>query len=212
MQSKERRARQKAELRTQILEAARFLFVRRGYEAVTMREVAARIGYTATALYYHFPDKESLLRELCERDLEALSDHFRRLGRIADPVERIRRTGQAYIQFGLEHPQHYRLMFMVQRPDPQPDQSRIEKGNPDQDAYAFLLKAVTEAMAAGRFRTDLKDPELMAQTLWACAHGLVALHLNKMDGDWVDWRPVADASRLVNGALLDGLLRREPSS
>jgi DNA-binding transcriptional regulator YbjK len=56
-----RRAREKAALRAQILDAARQLFAKEGYEAVTMREVARKIQYTATALYYHFPDKESLL-------------------------------------------------------------------------------------------------------------------------------------------------------
>jgi AcrR family transcriptional regulator len=206
MHSKERRSREKAQLRARILDAARYLFVRKGYEAVTMRDVAARIGYTATALYYHFPDKASLLHELCRFDFLALSDYFKRLGRIADPVERIRKTGQAYVSFGLEYPEHYRLMFMVRHPDPSAEQLRIEKGNPDQDAYAFLLKAVKEALAAGRFLPELKDPELIAQTLWASVHGLVALHLNKMEGDWVDWRPAARAAQLITGALLDGLL------
>jgi AcrR family transcriptional regulator len=206
MQSKERRAQEKAQLRARILEAARYLFIRKGYEAVTMREVAARIGYTATALYYHFPDKESLLRELCELDFEALSAYFKRLGRISDPIERIRKTGQAYVNFGLEYPEHYRLMFMVRHPDPPAEQLRIEKGNPDQDAYAFLLRAVEEAMAAGRLLPQLKDPELVAQALWGCVHGLVALHLNKMEGDWVTWRSPAKAAQLITGALLDGLL------
>jgi AcrR family transcriptional regulator len=62
MESQERRAQEKAELRAQILDAARRLFAERGYAAVTMRAIARRIGYTATALSYHFPDKESLLR------------------------------------------------------------------------------------------------------------------------------------------------------
>jgi AcrR family transcriptional regulator len=206
-QSNDRRAREKVELRSKILNAARSLFARQGYAAVTMREIARKIGYTATALYYHFPDKESLLRELCETDFRSLSDSFRRLGRVGDPVERIRRTGRAYVDFGLEHPQHYRLMFMTPHPQPSPDELCIERGNPEQDAYAFLRQAVQEALAAGRFRPDLKDADLIVQALWAGVHGVVALHLNKADSEWVDWRPPLKTSKLLHDALLRGLLR-----
>jgi len=207
MESKERRAKAKAEMRGKILDAARVLFAQRSYEAVTMREIAGRIGYTTTALYYQFADKEALLRELCARDFLALIETFKRLGRILDPVERIRKAGQAYVKFGLHYPEHYRLMFMTPNPEPTPDEMGIEKGNPDQDAYAFLLEAVREAMAAGRFRPEFKDAELLAQVLWASVHGLVALHLNKGAGKWVEWRPASKAVQLITGAYLDGLLR-----
>jgi AcrR family transcriptional regulator len=201
----ERRAKEKAALRGKILEAARSLFARQGYEAVTMREIARKIGYTATALYYHFPDKESLLRELCETDFRALREYFKRLGRIPDPVERIRRTAYAYVRFGLEYPQHYRLMFMT--PHPQPVPQSIERGNPDQDAYAFLLQAVREAMDAGQFRAEFKDHELMAQALWAAMHGLVALHLTKAKDDWVEWRPPLKTAEVLCQVALRGFLR-----
>ena len=194
-------------MRRRILDAARRLFVKQGYEAVTMREVARKIGYTTTALYYQFPDKESLLRELCQRDFVALSDRLNRLGRISDPVERIRKAGLAYVDFGLKHPQHYRLMFITPRPEPSPEAMRIERGNPQQDAYAFLLQAVEEAIAAGRFRKELTDPDLVAQVLWASVHGLVALHLNSSRDKWVEWRPASSALELITGAYLDGLLR-----
>jgi AcrR family transcriptional regulator len=207
MEPRDRRAKAKADLRKRILDAARALFVKRGYQAVTMREIARRIGYTTTALYYQFPDKESLLRELCERDLFALSEQFNRLGRNGDPIERLRKAGQTYVQFGLEHPEQYRLMFMSNRPEPAPATLGIERGNPEQDAYAFLLKAVQEAMTAGRFRPELKDARLLAQVLWASVHGLVALHLSKTADDWVEWRPADKAAQLITGALLQGLLR-----
>jgi AcrR family transcriptional regulator len=206
MQPRERRAKEKAALRTRILDAARSLFAKAGYEAVTMREIARKIGYTATALYYHFPDKESLLQELCETDFLALSAYFKRLGRIADPVERIRKSGLAYVNFGLEYPQHYRLMFMTSHLHP-PSGMRLERGNPDHDAYAFLLQAVQGAMAAGRFRPALTDADLIAQALWAGMHGLVALHLTKADGEWLDWRSPRKTSKLLSEVLLRGLLR-----
>ncbi len=206
----ERRARQKARLQEQILDAARALFAERGYAAVTMRGIARQIGYTATALYYHFPDKESLLRELCRRDFQALSAAFRRLGRVADPVKRIRQAGRAYVRFGLRYPQQYRFMFLTPYAEPTPEEVQIEQGNPDQDAYAFLLQAVSEAMSAERLRPELRDPHLVAQALWAGVHGLVALHLNWESGTWVRWRPAAKTARLIIAATVNGLLRRTP--
>ena len=207
MKSKERQAKAKADLRKKILDAARTLFGKREYEAVTMREIARRIGYTTTALYYQFPDKESLLRELCERDFHALSEQFNRLGRIDDPIERIRKAGQAYVNFGLEHPEHYRLMFMGQHPEPASAATRNGNGDPEQAAYGFLLRAVQEAMAEGRFRPELKDAQLVAQVLWASVHGVVALHLSNPGGDRVEWRSADKAARLATGLLVDGLLK-----
>ena len=70
---KERREREKAEIREKILDAARDLFVSEGYEAVSMRKIADRIEYSPTAIYLHFKDKEAVMRELCDLDFLALA-------------------------------------------------------------------------------------------------------------------------------------------
>jgi AcrR family transcriptional regulator len=204
MPSEKRRAKNKAVLRDQILEAARSLFARQGYEAVTMRKIARKIGYTATALYYHFPDKEALLRELCETDFGVLRDSFKRLGRIADPVERLRRTAYAYVRFGLEYPQHYRWMFMTPHPASLP--RTLQRDHPDREAYAFLLQTVQEVMDAGQFRPEFKDRELIAQALWAAMHGLVALHLARTNDDWLPWRPPLKTAEVLCQVVLRGFL------
>lgn len=207
MQAPDRRTREKAKLREKILDAARALFTRHGYEAVTMREIARQIDYTAAAIYYHFPNKETLLRELCENDFRSLSNYFKRLGRIADPVERIRQIGLAYVNFGLEYPQHYRLMFLTPHPEPPLEQITIERGNPDEDSYAFLLGAVQEAIVAGRFRPELQDANLVTQVIWSGVHGLVALYLTKRESQWIEWHPADRLAKLLGETVLRGLLR-----
>ncbi len=62
----ERRERERQELRTRILDAARELFAEEGYDAVTMRKIADRIEYSPTAIYFHFRDKHALMRELVD--------------------------------------------------------------------------------------------------------------------------------------------------
>src|SRR5580704_5444445 len=113
MKSVTRRKQQQDELRAKILDAARELFVTHGVEAVSMRKVAEKIGYTATTLYNHFEDKDALLRALCDSDFGTLHESFARIGRIPDPIDRLRKLGKVYIEFSLRYPSHYRLMFMT---------------------------------------------------------------------------------------------------
>src|ERR1700730_11210713 len=154
----ERRERERQELRTKILDAARELFVELGYEAVTMRKVAERIEYSPTAIYFHFRDKDALMREICDEDFGSLAREFQKIARIADPVDRLRKIGRAYVAFAMAHRNHYRLMFMTPHPESiKPEDSRLTRGNPEEDAYAFLKSTVTEAIAGGRLRPEYGD-------------------------------------------------------
>jgi AcrR family transcriptional regulator len=209
MGTTERRERERVETRQKILDAARELFVRHGYEATTMRAIARQIEYTPTAIYHHFRDKESLLMELCAEDFETLFDAFRRIGQIDDPIVRIERAGAAYIEFALEHPQQFAFMFMTPRPYiAEYDRKGDTRGDPTDDAYAFLRQAVVEAIAAGQLRPELKDPDEVAQILWAGVHGIVAIRHAKAEGhpflQFTD--PRATGARMRD-VLLRGLLR-----
>jgi AcrR family transcriptional regulator len=186
----DRREREKLAIRTKILDAARELFAEHGYEAVTMRQIAERIEYTPTAIYYHFKDKDALIRELCDADYSALAEEFHKIAAVANPKQRLREMGRAYARFALEHPNHYRLMFMTAHPPG--DLSPIEKrGKPDQDAYAALVWTVGQAAAAGALRPEYsRDVELTAQVIWAAVHGIIALQIAKGSDPWVEWRPI----------------------
>ena len=79
MGTKERRDRERRELRKKILAAARELFVEQGYDAVTMRKIAQAIEYSPTAIYLHFKDKMAVMRALCDQDYLALAKRFRKI-------------------------------------------------------------------------------------------------------------------------------------
>lgn len=207
MASTERRAREREATRSLIMDAAREMFAERGYEAVTMRAIAEKIEYTPTAIYHHFRDKEELLAEVCAQDFLALAREFKRLGAIGDPIERLFRTGRAYIRFALEHPNHYRTMFMTPLPQDH-EKLRIERRNPDQDAYGFLLGTIEEALAQGKFRPGLDDPELLAQIFWAGVHGIASLHIAKAGHNgFVDWKDPEQASEVMCRAIFRGVLK-----
>ena len=146
MGSTERRARAKVALRQQILDAARDLFVRDGYDAVSMRRIAARIEYSPTAIYLHFPDKQSILTALCDETFEKLSMHLAtHFERCTDPLTRLREGLRLYVDFGLAHPHHYTVSFLIK--------SRDERTGPTAGhrAFAFLQAAVAGRWPAARF-------------------------------------------------------------
>lgn len=205
MGPRERREREREEIRGRILDAARELFASEGVEAVTMRRIADRIEYSPTAIYFHFRDKESLLAELCDCDFRAFAHGFNVIAQIPDPLDRLRAAGKAYVEFGLNHPSHYRLMFMT--PKTTEPASTIAKGNPEEDAYAFLRGIVVELMAKGRFRDDLTDVDLAAQVIWSGVHGLVSLEIAKCKDEWVDWRPVELRAQFVIDMIIRGLMK-----
>ncbi|MCU0621558.1 MAG: TetR/AcrR family transcriptional regulator [Gemmatimonadales bacterium] len=198
-----RRERERRETRHRILEAARELFVEEGVERVTMRAIADRIAYTPTAIYHHFRDKDALLQELCRHDFRAHGAMFARVGRIDDPVERLRKLGAAYVQFGLENPSTYRFLFMMPHPVGVDDPGA---GNPDEDSYAMLRATVRECIEAGRFASEYTDPERVAQMCWAACHGIVSLHLNFAEHDWITWREPRKSGQLLCEALVAGMV------
>jgi AcrR family transcriptional regulator len=202
---RERRERERQETREKILDAARELFATRGVEATTMRAIADRIEYTPTAIYHHFRDKDELILELVHGDFRALAHAFTRIGRIDDPVERLRRIGVAYTDFGFEYPHHYRMMFMTTTPHER--RGEQERGNPEEDAYAFLRQTVAEGIASGRYREEFTDPELVAQIAWASVHGVVSLQIAKKNDPWIEWRDPRETAAVVIETLIRGLLR-----
>ena len=207
--SSARRERQKAETRQRILDAARELFVTDGVDATTMRAIANRIEYTPTAIYHHFKDKDALLEELCLIDFLSLAAAMNRIGRIEDPIERLRRMGMAYADFAIDNPSQYRFMFMTVRHH-KPEHAELVKGNPEQDAYAFLAFSMKEAIKQNRFRPELSDGEELAQMFWGSLHGIISLNMNFSNDPWISWRGPRETIRSMIDVLIRGTVR-EPT-
>jgi AcrR family transcriptional regulator len=198
---------ERQQLRTLIIDAARELFVEKGVEAVTMREIAKRIGYSATSIYLHFADKEAVLKAICDTDFLTLAQAQTHILQIADPVERMLALGKGYAEFAISHPNHYRLMFMTAHMPVCQENSSLQQNNAEQDAYFQLNMVVTAVYEAKRFRPELTDLDLIAQTIWAGMHGVCALHINMSQDTWVQWADLTDRLTLMQTVLMRGLLR-----
>jgi AcrR family transcriptional regulator len=194
----ERRAREKKELRQEILDAARELFVREGFENVSMRKIAEKIEYSPTTIYLYFHDKSDLLDNICEETFSRLVKRQSALDQtVTDPVERLEKGLRAYIEFGLKHPNHYKVTFMMPMGVPNPElmpRSR-EMG---QKAYANLRGMLEECQAKGLI--EVADLEAAAQCAWATIHGLTSLMIAKPHYHW------AERGLLID-TLLGGLMR-----
>jgi AcrR family transcriptional regulator len=198
-----RRARQKALLRQEILDAARDILAREGYAQLSMRKVAERIEYSPTAIYLHFEDKRDLVFQVCEEtfgklvhELETLDVEFKQ------PVDRLREGMRRYVAFGLRHPQHYLATF-VAVPHEQLPEDAERYNNPATNgmrALGILRACVVSCIDAGAFRRV--EPDVTARALWAALHGVTALLIQMPNFAWGDQQAVVDC---VIDSTIEGL-------
>lgn len=197
----ERRERQKESLRQEILDAARELFVREGYDSVSMRRIAEKIEYSPTTIYLYFRDKSDLLNQLCEETFAKLARTLDRISRAQDdPLTALRRGLRAYVDFGLKHPHHYEVTFIM--PIMQyvgPDEHPYE-GSVGEQAFNYLRSAVGAAMAENKIRRG--DVDLTSQALWAGVHGVTSLLIGHSDFPWVSRNKLID--HLID-TMIEGL-------
>ena len=180
---KERRAREKEQLQQQILSAARELFVNEGYENVSMRKIANKIEYSPTTIYLYFKDKADLLDSVCKETLLNLLNTLEQLKRdIIDPVEALRKSGKAYVEFGLEYPQDYKLTFVI-RPQFQKDLG-LQEGSVGEKVFNYLREMVSECIQQKRFCQ--MDVETTGQVLWSAVHGVTLLLIDFPDFPWTE--------------------------
>jgi AcrR family transcriptional regulator len=176
MGTTERKAREKEDLKRQILDAARELFVREGYESVSMRKIADRIEYSPATIYNYFQDKDEILDCLCEETFLRL--HMDKLAALqdikGDAVDALKKGMETYIRFGLDHPEHYIVTFMLRAaPYQSPHSRETRKAKTGQQCFDDMRSVVRRCMEEGKIGRG--DVEETSQALWAGIHGLTAL-------------------------------------
>ena len=167
---KERKKRDAGKMRGRILKAAMQLYVKGGYENVTMRRIAAKIEYSPGTIYLYFQNKKDIMLQLCYQGFERLLAHQDTLEKIADPLERLSAGGNYYLAFALENPELYELMFATKE--------IFNETGPDEDAaplraFRGFAKNVKDCLDAGLFSAT--EVETTAIALWATLHGLASL-------------------------------------
>lgn len=182
--------------RDQILDAALQLFAQNGMANVTTRQIASAVGISQPSLYAHFRSADEIAIELSVRAFDALAAQLNQtIDGPQPPARRLRQMARAYVHFGIDNPDMYRVAFML-------DQVRPCGGM----AIGADLEPVDPAMAAGmrcfevlqRVVFELmggpSDPaELTAQMIWAHVHGLTSLLIARPEFPWVDLDTLIEA-------------------
>lgn len=163
--------------RSRATAAAMRLFAKHGYDGVTMRALADQLGVSAMTSYRYLRGKDELFAlvraEAFRRFGDSLAASFTRS--TSTPTQRLLRLKRAYIQFALDEPDAYRIMFEIRTPaaaDASPAADDVDRES--RRAFGYLHDAVKSAVAEGALTGDALA---IARLLWASAHGLVSLYL-----------------------------------
>ncbi len=190
-------------MRGLILETAMRLFLREGYERVTLRAIAREMDYSPGIIYWYFKDKNDILYALHAVGFEKLDEKQQELRSISDPWKRLRRRAEIYLSFALKNPEYYDLMFIMRGPA----KKMREKKNwaAGLRSYEMLKKDVKECIKAGY--TIKANFEAATFAFWASVHGIASLIIR----DRCIMYPPKMINSIVRGAvdfMLKGMLRK----
>lgn len=169
----ERKEREKAEMRELILTTATNLFLERGYDQVSMRNIAEAMEYSPATIYLYFKDKNELLYALSEAGFRKFFAEFQSLSSQEDALEQLRELGRIYIRFALSNPVYYDLMFIMR--GPMESHHTDEKWELGMSSHRILTQVVARCVEQGYFRG--KDPNRVAFMTWAFVHGVVSFKI-----------------------------------
>jgi AcrR family transcriptional regulator len=159
---------EQSEVQRQVLDAAIDIISREGVEHVSMREVARRAGVSHQAPYHYFGDRAGIFASIAEEGFRSLAEEFRRINS-GNREGLVEKTFRAYVNFGLTHTGHFRIMF---RSDLCGFHTHPDTATQASDAYNELLNTVHHLTG---YATDSHEASIWASFLWSNAHGFATL-------------------------------------
>jgi AcrR family transcriptional regulator len=166
----ERKQEEKQEMTKRILNGARKIFLEKGYEQTSMRNIANEINYSPGSLYFYFKDKSEIFHELHREGFQLLLRELKVLDKVADPFERLKAMGRVFIEFAQENKDYYNLMFIVDEPEKTGETGGFKIA---QEAINQVSSVVRECQQKGRFK-DM-DIEYFTFMILSALHGICAL-------------------------------------
>jgi AcrR family transcriptional regulator len=161
-----------AATRAKIGAAATALYAAKGESAITIRDIAAKLGRSPMGLYRYFADRDEILAFVRADAFDRFSDRLEAaFASGGDAFARARAVGRAYLDFALKNPNAYRLMFDLSPPD---EAKHPELRRAGKRAGETVTRHVKDLAAAGIVEGD---PRIIGNGLWAASHGVIVLHL-----------------------------------
>lgn len=161
-------------LKESLLSTALHIVDTEGFDAITLREITQRLGTSRSAVYRHFESKEALMKGVIEQGYAQLDELFTPIFRDKNRSveERFELMSRAYLQFAIEHPNLYRLLFGERYREEREGICDYRDETQATGLYA-LIGLLLEAQEEGIVKKA--DPMIQAATIWASVHGLASL-------------------------------------
>lgn len=165
-----RKQREKEEMRSLILDGARKIFLQKGYDQTSIRNIAEEIEYSPGTIYLYFKDKGEIFHALHEEGFRRLLMQMAPLQHVSEPFERLKAMGKVYMNFAEKNRDFYDLMFILYAPMKHEKEEEWAMGH---QALNYLKDVLRDCQATGRFQG--KDIEYLSFTVWSALHGMCAL-------------------------------------
>ncbi|MDB6083252.1 MAG: TetR/AcrR family transcriptional regulator [Gammaproteobacteria bacterium] len=178
----QRREDEKERRRAEILDAAEVLYAKKGWDALTVDQVARTARLSRALVYVYFRDKEDLLFAIGERAMRLLRDRF--AAAIAAPapgMDQVEAIGRAYMGYAHEFPHYFDFCSRFQSHTVAAEPSVNESGcrAAGDQAIATVVQAIENGIRDGSVRSNVGAPIMLAITLWAFTHGIIQLAMAK---------------------------------
>jgi len=167
----QRKQREKEEMRQLILEAARRIFLEKGFLGASMRNIAEAIQYSVGTLYLYFRDKDEIFHALHEEGFMRMLLQMAPLQHVSDPFERLKAMGRVYLEFARDNKDFYDLMFIMEAPMKCLNHEKWDMGDRTLD---FLKQIIGECQKQGRFSG--MEIDHLTFMIWSAVHGMAALY------------------------------------
>ncbi len=167
----ERKQKEKIKMRKAILRTAMKLFLKEGFDRVTIRRIAEEIEYSPATIYLYFTDKNEILYALHIEGYEELYSRQQAITSVKDPLQRLRKHGEIYITFALENPEYYDLMFIMRGPVEKIREAK--ESDIGQRSFELLKKNVQDCMDTERI--PRRDIDIVTFAFWSTVHGVASL-------------------------------------
>jgi len=170
----ERKLKDKEKIREKILHAAMKLFVKEGYENVSMRKISQKIEYSPGTIYLHFKDKESMLFELHKIAFDKFYEKLSSSNDEPEPLKRLYKMGENYLNFAFENPEYYDLMFINNCVSDSIENAETWVGH---NSFELLRKNMADCAEHGYIHKQ--DVDVSAFSMWVFVHGIASLAIKK---------------------------------
>lgn len=167
-----RKQREKEKMRELILDAARSIFLEKGYFDASIRNIAEKIEYSPGTIYTYFKDKDEIFHALHEEGFRRMLGKMQPLQHVADPFERLKALGLVYLEFARDNKDFYDLMFIMQAPIKHEEED--EEWHMGHQTMNFLKAILLQCQERGRFQGQ--DINYLSFTIWSTVHGMSALY------------------------------------